>query len=776
MATAKDLFVLVWIHGFLAGPEVKKHGALNAVLCTRSYPPVEHIHSSCLQLQWIKIWQEHANGGHTEPPLFRAALTSSTFLPSQYPGDGLIPTTIYNQVVNLTGCSNSTDSFSCLVTVDAETPGSANNELVLDGFFGTFTFVPVVDGKFIIERPILTLKNESVNGEVLLSMTNAFKGRAFVQDTVTNASDYARELFPLLDHAQISAVATEYAAFHGTLPTVYDQAIGIMGESIFICPTYYLLQAFKGRSWKGEFAILPANHGDDLFYYFTSYGTPWNNTEFIASLSGSFLDVVASLNPNDKVNTEDTTPMWNLWSDGYTEMIFNRTANDEPDIRPTATDFGLLKRCAVAACSRYPIISSPPTWKQSQYRIPIVIVPRAIIKTSYLADEKDNSLALVNAAMPDPLLFPSPPPSNISNTLSPLDVLPTPTASLAADPPPPYPSPRRNRGARRARGRVQPTSHSTDSEADAHPRSPTSDREDAIGETTPLINSGGGRLRRSSLSHTSILSYASSAAPSLAHTVVSLFHPDADDEDEGSPSPAGSGNEDDDHTLPALHLHSSRARRAHAQVQTTSSHESSERERMRGTWRRYFRPMVRKVYWGALFHLLVLNFPFALVAWIYLFVFTLTGTTLMILLPLGALLCFFDLLGARTFARGELALQTRFHRPPPSCPLPHPPRPIFTRLAAPTSSDAEAGTLSAYEGSFYKNTYAMFTDPTSYQALFYFLVIKPPIVILLSLVLLVLAPVCIVLVVPAPAFLRAVRKIGGWQAGVAIEGLWCAVR
>ena len=46
---------------------------------------------------------------------------------------------------------------------------------------------------------------------------------------------------------------------------------------------------------------------------------------------------------------------------------------------------------------------------------------------------------------------------------------------------------------------------------------------------------------------------------------------------------------------------------------------------MRGTWRRYFRPMVRTVYLGALFHLLVLNFPFALVAWINLFVFTLVS-------------------------------------------------------------------------------------------------------------------------------------------------------
>lgn len=32
-----------------------------------------------------------AHGGHTEPPLFRTAMTSSTFLPSQYNYDDDIP-------------------------------------------------------------------------------------------------------------------------------------------------------------------------------------------------------------------------------------------------------------------------------------------------------------------------------------------------------------------------------------------------------------------------------------------------------------------------------------------------------------------------------------------------------------------------------------------------------------------------------------------------------------------------------------------------------------
>jgi hypothetical protein len=38
--------------------------------------------------------------------------------------------------------------------------------------------------------------------------------------------------------------------------------------------------------------------------------------------------------------------------------------------------------------------------------------------------------------------------------------------------------------------------------------------------------------------------------------------------------------------------------------------------------KRYFRPMKQTAYYAALFHLLVINFPVALVAWVYLFVAT----------------------------------------------------------------------------------------------------------------------------------------------------------
>ncbi|CDO75698.1 hypothetical protein BN946_scf184585.g11 [Trametes cinnabarina] len=79
-------------------------------------------------------------------------------------------------------------------------------------------------------------------------------------------------------------------------------------------------------------------------------------------------------------------------------------------------------------------------------------------------------------------------------------------------------------------------------------------------------------------------------------------------------------------------------------------------------------------------------------------------------------------------------------------------------------------------GSVYKNAYAMFTDPTSYQALFYFLVLKPGITVLMFLLFLALVPLGVVLVFPLPAVLRLARRMGIWQANVAVEGLYFAAR
>lgn len=383
----------------------------------------------------------------------------------------------------------------------------------------------------------------------------------------------------------------------------------------------------------------------------------------------------------------------------------------------------------------------------------------------------------------------------------------------ADDPPPPYPSrERRSRTTGRTRRhRIQTVSSRDVNQSSLYTVS--SDESHcgafpvpAASETTPLLPpshslgqtpSQQTRRRRQSVSHTSV----TSVAPSLAQTVLSLFSTDNELEDEDfhlishpyrsqseQDNPAYDGGAGIDTSRSGseelCHLSGDVPRSEYGCRPTGLSPGSVDdqpesRGRFRffncAPWKRYFRPLGHAVYYRALFHLLVLNFPYALIAWIYLFVFTLTGTTLLMALPLGAILCFLDLLGARAFARGELALQTRFHSPL-AYPPPYPPRPIFTRFRSLTPSEIEQGVTVTLEPSFYKNTHAMFTDPTSYQALFYFIVIKPSITILLSLFLLVFVVPAMILVLPAPAALRAVRRLGAWQANVAIEGLYLAVR
>lgn len=113
-------------------------------------------------------------------------------------------------------------------------------------------WVPVVDGTFIKERVTVTLGRGILNGvrlcvpgcfiltlitkhfcqnqDVLLSVTNTFEGAIFVSSSVTNITDYVKELFPLLTSDQAVVAANIYRELNVTLPSAVDQAVAIMGE------------------------------------------------------------------------------------------------------------------------------------------------------------------------------------------------------------------------------------------------------------------------------------------------------------------------------------------------------------------------------------------------------------------------------------------------------------------------------------------------------------------------------------------------------------------
>ena len=52
--------------------------------------------------------------------------------------------------------------------MDAATLNQMGLNIALDNLFGVFTFVPVVDGDFIVERPTVTLGKNQTNSVHLI--------------------------------------------------------------------------------------------------------------------------------------------------------------------------------------------------------------------------------------------------------------------------------------------------------------------------------------------------------------------------------------------------------------------------------------------------------------------------------------------------------------------------------------------------------------------------------------------------------------------------------
>ncbi|KAF9468175.1 Alpha/Beta hydrolase protein [Collybia nuda] len=348
------------LFGFLPGKEVKHSGVLNAGLLDQEFAlkwVQTHISKFGGDPTKVTIWGESAgagsviqhviaNNGQTKPQLFRGAMTSSSFIPPQYRFDDVIPEAMYSDVVARANCSAADDTFACLRGTPAATLQNINIQMGDNAFFGTFAFVPVVDGTFITQRPTIALRQGKVNGQAVYAVTNTFEGAAFVNASTAptvQVPDYVKNLFPNFGTKEIAASSTLY---QGQGPPI-DQVIGIMGESIFICPSYYLLRAFPKRSFKGEFALPPGGHGQDVPYYFTSTNgiPPFTNPDFKA-FPQSFMNFVMALDPNVKYDPTNITPQWKSWDDeGNVEMLFNKTSDDLPVITPVRTSDELLDRC-----------------------------------------------------------------------------------------------------------------------------------------------------------------------------------------------------------------------------------------------------------------------------------------------------------------------------------------------------------------------------------------------------------------------------------------------
>ncbi|KAK9774892.1 putative Alpha/Beta hydrolase protein [Seiridium cardinale] len=316
--------------GFLASSDIQANGVLNAGLLDQRFAlewVQKHIDKFGGDPSRVTIGGESSGAGSvmyhalayggTDVKLFNNIIAASPYTPPVYKYDDTVPTTFYDAFVDLVGCRqnvtyarNYTSVFQCLVNTDTLLLQNASGTVSTTyGYFGSFAFLPVIDGDYVWDRPSQQLQAGKVNGKRILVGNNANDGVPLTNpdvDTFLEYDEFIANTFPLFNTSDVSSLNSIYqlaTAQEGddavrfdtlgdsgrTALTVSEMATGlqqtvfdIAAESVFDCPAQWLAEAFgtnSHRAWKYQYSVTPAYHGADLSAYF-AVGATVPNEDF----------------------------------------------------------------------------------------------------------------------------------------------------------------------------------------------------------------------------------------------------------------------------------------------------------------------------------------------------------------------------------------------------------------------------------------------------------------------------------------------------------------
>jgi carboxylesterase type B len=213
----------------------------------------------------------YARGGRG---LIRKALASSPFWPKTYRWDSDEVKWIYDTVANRTGCAGP-NSLACLKRLDVQTIRDASLYVAGSHTYNTssYTWGPVIDGKFLTAPLSEAAKTGKVNIEVGFGMYNSHEGENFTPGGLGSEAAFSAWLagfLPRFGKCDLAGVKKLYPPSGATETLAYNtsgvRAGLIYRDVVLACPAYWMAGAAPKGSWLGEYTISPAKHASDTYW------------------------------------------------------------------------------------------------------------------------------------------------------------------------------------------------------------------------------------------------------------------------------------------------------------------------------------------------------------------------------------------------------------------------------------------------------------------------------------------------------------------------------
>ncbi|KAF6793396.1 acetylcholinesterase [Colletotrichum sojae] len=361
--------------GFLSSADVKARGIVNAGLLDQA-AALSWVQGHICQFggdrNRVTITGESAGAGSVmyhalagEGKLgslfFNNGIAASPYLPFHYDHDADFPTSRYESFAKKAGCDSAVDVLECLRGKDSETLKVANYDTTQEQTYGLWAFYPVSDGAYLKGLPTKQLSEKRVNGERLLVGNNANEGPQFTPPSIatdTALVSWLKSSLPNLSDAQIDEVlaanpSTSHAndtrfetngltgltaldvSQSGTgpqqranAPTSNRTPQNILAEQTFVCPSYWLADAFSAKAaWHYQYSVPFAWHTADVRAYFGP-ATPGQGPDLVRAFRRIWGNFVTTGDPSID------TGAWPRWDQAAPQQLNLNQTGGEPIATP----------------------------------------------------------------------------------------------------------------------------------------------------------------------------------------------------------------------------------------------------------------------------------------------------------------------------------------------------------------------------------------------------------------------------------------------------------